>query len=206
VAFILGVVSFLRVIPIAESLVRRDGAALLASTAVCGPVAFDLRITRLEGTVIAGLFVVYTAYLLRTSDPGAGTDPSEAAPVSRAVAKRATVRGRDALFLIGGLALVLVSGDFTIVAASELARSVGISEWAIGGNIIAAGTSTPEFAVSLVAIRRGSLGVSVGNVVGSNIFNLTAILGVPALVRPLVASGGAVETFAWLAGVSYGLL
>lgn len=72
----------------------------------------------------------------------------------------------------------------------------------LGGTIVAAGTSTPEFAVSLVAIRRGSLGVSVGNVIGSNIYNITGILGVCALIRPLVVSGTALETLAWLAAIS----
>nr|WP_234953603.1 hypothetical protein [Salella cibi] len=95
-----------------------------------------------------------------------------------------------------------MSGDFMVVATSELARGAGISEWVIGGTIVAAGTSTPEFAVSLVAIQRGSLGVSVGNVVGSNIYNVTGILGVAAVVRPLGVSGVALETFAWLAVVS----
>jgi cation:H+ antiporter len=106
------------------------------------------------------------------------------------------------VFLLGGLALVLVSGDYMVVAAAELARGVGISEWVIGGTIVAAGTSTPEFAVSLVSIRRGSLGVSVGNVIGSNVYNITGILGVAALVRPLAVTGNALETVAWLGAVS----
>jgi cation:H+ antiporter len=122
--------------------------------------------------------------------------------VTRDVTERMTFRGRDAAFLVGGLALVLVSGDFMVVAASALARGAGISEWVIGGTIVAAGTSTPEFAVSLVAIRRGSLGVSVGNVVGSNIYNITGILGLAALIRPLVVSATALETLAWLGGIT----
>nr|WP_284007189.1 hypothetical protein [Halomicroarcula sp. YJ-61-S] len=93
-----------------------------------------------------------------------------------------------------------------VLAASALARGAGISEWVIGGTIVAAGTSTPEFAVSLVAIRRGSVGVSVGNVVGSNIYNSTAIVGVAALVRPLAVSGTATETVLWLGGVSVAMV
>jgi len=189
-AFILGVISLLRVIPIAESLVRRDGVALLASTLVGGLVLLDLRVTRLEGALLAGLFVAYTATLLWTSR-GETTAADDAAPgpdVTRSFTERLEFPGRDVVFLVGGLALVLVSGDYMVVAASGLARGAGISEWVIGGTIVAAGTSTPEFAVSLVALRRGSLGVSVGNVIGSNVFNITGILGVAALVRPLAVS------------------
>ncbi|WP_439026630.1 calcium/sodium antiporter [Haloarchaeobius sp. DT45] len=204
-AFVLGVLSLVKVIPIAESLVRRDGAALLGSTLVGGIVIFDLTITRLEGILLAGVFVAYTAYLLRATqtDSAAPTvQVSGDGGIVSAATERVAFRGRDVGLLLGGLALVLVSGDYMVVAASELARGVGISEWVIGGTIVAAGTSTPEFAVSLVAIQRGSLGVSVGNVIGSNIYNITGILGVAAVVRPLAVSGLALESFAWLAGIS----
>jgi cation:H+ antiporter len=203
-AFVLGVLSLLRVVPIAESLVRRDGAALLASTLAGGVALFDLRITRLEGALLAGAFVAYTVYLLRSTQTGPeGTParPLEGRSVTRPVTERVTFRGRDPVLLLGGLALVLVSGDYMVLAAAELARGAGISEWVIGGTVVAAGTSTPEFAVSLVAIRRQSLGVSVGNVVGSNIFNLTGIVGAAALARPLAVSGTALATLAWLTGV-----
>jgi len=206
-AFVLGVISLLKVIPIAESLVQRDGLALLASTLVGGIVVYDLRITRLEGAILTGSFVAYTAYLLRSNQSApAETDqegePITAGGVAGAVAERAAFRGRHLALLVGGLALVLVSGDFMVLAASELARDGGISEWVIGGTIVAAGTSTPEFAVSLIALRRGRLGVSVGNVVGSSVYNVTAILGVAAVVRPLAVSATAFGTLAWLAAIS----
>ncbi|GAA0209897.1 calcium/sodium antiporter [Halobaculum roseum] len=229
-AFILGVVALIRVIPIAETLVHRDGLALLASTAVGGIALVDLAVSRVEGAVLAGLFVTYTAYLLRAEggstvagagtedeepevEPEAGSAPSDVKPGSDPgtfpgdaattdITGRVSFRGRDALLLVGGLALVLVSGDYMVAAASTLARGAGISEWVIGGTIVAAGTSTPEFAVSLVALSRGSLGVSVGNVVGSNVFNITGIMGAAALVRPLAVSANALETLAWLAGVT----
>jgi cation:H+ antiporter len=204
-AFILGVISLLRVIPIAESLVHRDGLALLASTLVGGLAIVDLRISGLEGVLLAGLFIAYTIYLLRANQSGsaaaADSSPDERG-ITRSVTERVSFPGRDVVFLVGGLALVLVSGDSMVVAASELARNAGISEWVIGGTIVAAGTSTPEFAVSLVAIQRGSLGVSVGNVVGSNIFNITGILGIAAVVNPLVVSDTALVTLAWLAGIA----
>ncbi|WP_435066328.1 calcium/sodium antiporter [Halobaculum sp. EA56] len=204
-AFILGFISVVRVIPIADSLLHRDGIALLASTLVGGLAVLDLRVTRFEGILLAGAFVVYTAYLLRAnrSTPGdTGEHGGAEDAVVRTATERVSFRGRDVALLVGGLALVLVSGDYMVVAATQLARGVGISEWVIGGTIVAAGTSTPEFAVSLIAIRRESLGVSVGNVIGSNVYNITGILGVGALVRPLAMTGSAATTVLWLAGVS----
>ncbi|SEO62045.1 cation:H+ antiporter [Halogranum amylolyticum] len=206
-AFILGVVAFVRAIPIAESLVRRDGLALLASTLAGGAVLFDRTVTRLEGGVLVGLFVAYTAYLLSTGrstveavESNGGT--AAASAVTTDATERVSFRGRDVLLLFGGLAIVLVSGDLLVQSASALARGAGISEWVIGGTIVAAGTSTPEFAVSLVAVRRGSLGVSVGNVVGSNVFNIVGIMGLAAVIRPLAVGPAALETVGWLLGVS----
>ncbi|PSQ18462.1 sodium:calcium antiporter [Halobacteriales archaeon QS_8_69_26] len=203
-AFVLGVVAFLKVIPVAESLLHCDGLALLASTLVAGLAILDLRVTRLEGAFLALAFVAYTAYLLRTTRTEEERTGAEASPdaVTREVTERPSVRGRDVALLLGGLALVLVSGDYTVLAASDLARSAGVSERVIGGTVVAAGTSTPEFAVSLVAPGRGSLGVSVGNVVGSNVFNVTGILGVGAVVRPLATAGTPFVTLGWLAVLS----
>ncbi len=201
-AFILGVISLLRVIPVSESLIRRDGVVLLASTAAGVLVLLDLAVSRLEGAALVGLFVLYTAYLLRSEQGPSDGESPRGAETTTVTAEKPTFRGRDVGLLVGGLALVLVSGDYMVLAASELARGVGISEWVIGGTIVAAGTSTPEFAVSLVAIRRGSLGVSVGNVVGSNIYNVMGILGLAALIGPLTVSAAALETLAWLVGVT----
>ena len=200
-AFILGVVAIVRVIPIAESLVRRDGVALLASVVAIGVALADLVVTRVEGAVLLALFVAYTGTLLWTGRGAEATDEDPGAATTDAT-ERVSFPGRDAVLLVLGLAVVLVSGDRLVLAASALARGAGISEWVIGGTVVAAGTSTPEFAVSLVALRRGSLGVSVGNVVGSNVFNATGIVGVAALVAPLSVSPSAFATLAWLAGVS----
>ncbi|MFT4946712.1 MAG: cation:H+ antiporter [Natronomonas sp.] len=202
IAFILGVISLLKVVPISESIVHRDGIALLAATLIGGLAVLDLRIGRLEGAVLVGSFVAYTAYLLQTNRSEMQIEGPTESTITRSVTEHLSFRGRDAVLLVGGLGIVLVSGDYMVLAASELARGAGISEWVIGGTIVAAGTSTPEFAVSLVALRRGSLGVSVGNVVGSNIYNITGIMGVAALVRPLAISATAIETLAWLAVIS----
>lgn len=207
-AFVLGVVSLLRVVPIERSLVHRDGVALVVSTLLGAYAVSDGVVTRLEGAVLVGLFVVYTAVLLRGGTEASQSADSPDAPpgLGTAVTERVQFRGRDAALLVAGLAVVLVSGDLMVGAASGLARGAGISEWVIGGTIVAAGTSTPEFAVSLVAMRRGRLGVSVGNIVGSNVFNLLVIMGVGALVSPLSLSGSIGLSLAWLLAVSVAMV
>jgi cation:H+ antiporter len=214
-AFVLGVVSLVRVVPIERSLVHRDGLALVASTLLGGAVLFDLAVSRAEGALLLGLFLAYTAYLLRTGsdppDPEAppgsatnGPDPPPGIETSRT--ERIGFPGRDLVLLVAGLAVVLASGDLMVGAASELARGAGVSELVIGGTVVAAGTSTPEFAVSLVAIRRGRLGVSVGNVVGSNVFNLLGVLGLGAAIRPLSVGSSVFENVAWLLVVTVAMV
>ena len=112
--------------------------------------------------------------------------------IPTALTERVTFRGRDAVLLVLGLAVVLVNGDLVVGATSTLARAAGIPDSVIGGTIVAAGTSTPEFAVSLVANRQGRLGVFVGNIVGSNVFNVLGVLGVAAVIQPL-----SFESVAW---------
>ncbi|MDG5775212.1 calcium/sodium antiporter [Haloarculaceae archaeon H-GB1-1] len=206
-AFILGVVSLVRIIPIERSLVHRDGVVLVASTLLGAAVMFDRTVFRIEGAVLLLLFVAYTAYLLRTGADPPDTDLGpEKEGIPTALTERVTFRGRDAVLLVLGLAVVLVSGDLMVGAASTLARAAGIPDSVIGGTIVAAGTSTPEFAVSLVAMRQGRLGVSVGNVVGSNVFNVLGVLGVAAIIRPLSFGSVAFESVAWLIAVTVGMV
>ena len=204
-AFVLGVVSLVRVVPVERSLLHRDGLALLASTLVGAAVLLDLTVTRAEGALLFALFVGYTGYLLwgsaREQSASDGGTTGTGDLLTTNLTERIAFRGRDAALLVGGLAVVLVSGHFMVESASAVARIAGLSEALVGGTIVAAGTSTPEFAVSLVALRRGSLGVSVGNVVGSNVFNVLAVLGLGALVRPLTAGPGTLENVAWLVGI-----
>jgi len=198
-AFILGAVSLLRVIPVERSLVHRDGAALVCSTLAGVAVLFDRTVTAAEGALLLGAFAAYTLYLIRDEAAAHSIETEYTdSRLTGAVPTRLSHRARDALLLVGGLALVLVSGHFMIEAASSLARGVGVSDWAIGGTIVAAGTSTPELAVSLVAMRRGHVGMSVGNVVGSNVFNALGILGIAALISPLSVGPAAIETLLWL--------
>ncbi|UPW00468.1 calcium/sodium antiporter [Halorussus gelatinilyticus] len=204
-AFILGVVSLVRMIPVERSLVHRDGLALVVTTLAGVAAMADLRVSRVEGLLFVGSLVGYTWYLIRSgSSPetdggggggGEGRAAAESAPFD---AERDSSSVRDVATLVVGLAVVLVSGHFMVEAATELALAAGISQWVVGGTIVAAGTSTPEFAVSLVAMRRGSVGVSVGNVVGSNVFNMVGVLGLAAVVRPLSVPAAALESVAWL--------
>ncbi len=228
-ALILGGLALFGAIPVDRSAVRRDGAALLVATAIGGVVLLDAAVSRAEGVAMVACMVAYIAYLLGTGDEAASgsggettsgsdevttsgsDDGSSASSTARSgteptppggLARGPTHSSRTAAELVAGLALVLASGHFMVESASALALAAGISELVVGETIVAAGTSTPELAVSLVAVRRGRVGVSVGNILGSNVFNLLGILGVAAIVRPLTASPAVLAGVAWLAAIT----
>lgn len=202
-AFILGTLAIIRHIPVERSLLRRDGTVLVLSTIGGFLALLDHQVTRAEGFLLAGLFLLYTLYVIhdeRVADEGATAE--RIAPLPASVPERWTFPGQDGLLFLVGLAVVLATGHLMVTAATDLASAVGISDWVIGGTIVAAGTSTPEFAVSVVALRNGHAGVSIGNVVGSNIFNLLGILGVAAAVRPLTVAGSSTQSLLWLAAIT----
>ena len=96
----------------------------------------------------------------------------------------------DILGIIVGLGCLILGAQWLVAAASELARALGISEVVIGLTLVALGTSLPEVATSIVAVLRGNAEIAIGNVVGSNLFNLLAIAGITALVSPLSVPPG----------------
>ena len=94
----------------------------------------------------------------------------------------------DILFLIGGLALILVGANMLTDGSSDLARRMGISELVVGLTVVAFGTSTPELVISIISAVKGTSELAIGNVVGSNIFNICAIIGIVALIKPMKVS------------------
>lgn len=94
----------------------------------------------------------------------------------------------DILLLIGGLALILVGANMLTDGSSDLARRMGISELVVGLTVVAFGTSTPELVISMISAVKGTSELAIGNVVGSNIFNICAIIGIVALIKPMKVS------------------
>ncbi|WP_331234714.1 calcium/sodium antiporter [Natronorarus salvus] len=193
-AFVLGVVVLSGSVAIPRSLARRDGVVLFVATALGALVLLDLHLARFEGALLLLALVAYLTVLARadsesgtgelgTEDPGTASDRGRLRP----------------LVLLGlGLALVIASGHLLVEVAVDLARTVGVSEWAIGSTVVAAGTSTPEFAVSVVALWGGRPGVSVGNLLGSNVFNVLGVLGFAGVVGPVSVDPSALADLGWL--------
>ena len=179
VGLILGIT--LLFIPLARYRERERVTLGLLVTATFGTLLLlgDLHLSRAEGAALVGLLILAMPLIARANRG----NPDAAATAAPATPARPLLR--PVLGLAGSLALLLVSARALIWAAVTLAEAAGVSELVIGLSIIAAGTSLPELATAIAAARRRELGLLYGNLIGSNLFNLLAVLGITALVHPL---------------------
>jgi cation:H+ antiporter len=176
-----------------RALVRRDAPVMVGATVLVSAFLLDLRVSRLEAAVLLALFVAYVVVLLRSGTSADVADVPTAPP-----------RWFSPLLALGGAGVIVGAATLLVASASDLARLVGASEWLIGLTVVAVGTSAPEIAASAVAARRGLATVAVGNVLGSNAFNLLAILGTAAVIQPLRVDPAALGDVVWLAALSAG--
>jgi cation:H+ antiporter len=186
VLFILGISALVVPLVVAQQLIRLDVPIMIMVSIVSWLFARDGVVSRPEGGILFAGAISYTLFLMFQSSKEENPDVQEEyAKYGDGASKKSFKSFLSSLFYIaGGLALLVVGSRWLVDGAIAIARSVGISEVVIGLTIVAAGTSLPELATSVVASIRGERDIAVGNVVGSNIFNLLAVMGLSGLVSP----------------------
>jgi len=173
ILLILGVSAVIGPFAASLSRLRRDLGWMMAAALATIPAFWSGMVGRWEGIALVLGIAAYIAVCLRQA--GSEDEPDIAtAPL-----------WRSGLTLLGGLVVLLVGARLLIDSATEIARAFGVSEAVIGLTIVAIGTSLPELATSVIAAFRGQRDIALGNVVGSNIFNILAILGITALIAPI---------------------
>ena len=171
---------------ISKATVQKDIPLCILASIILSSIALDTKfsggcvniLTRGDGFILLGFFSIFMAYTF-----------SLAKQRESASAINLMSRTRIALFIILGLGALIGGGELFVEGACGIARSAGVSEAIIGLTLVAGGTSLPELATSIVAARKGQSALAIGNVVGSNIFNIFFILGVCASVKPLAIIG-----------------
>jgi cation:H+ antiporter len=156
--------------------IARDVAMMMTAAVVMLGLAFVGGVGPVLGMAMVAALCAYMVYVAL-----AGRSETKRAPVPKARLPAVI----EAAALVGGLAALLAGAHLLVTSSISIARAVGVSEAVIGLTIVAVGTSLPELAASIVAAYRGQSEVAVGNVVGSNIFNILGILGLTAIVRPI---------------------
>ena len=152
-------------------------------------------ISRSDGLTLLLFFIIFLVYNLSISKTDVGKDNVETEQYSV---------GKAVLFLILGLAGLVIGGRLIVTSAVEIAESIGLSERIIGLTVVSIGTSLPELATSIVAVRKKNVDIAIGNVVGSNIFNIFLILGVSTVITPIEVTS--ISLFDVLANIFAGFL
>jgi cation:H+ antiporter len=193
IGLILGVAALVRPAHVDGSLRRRELPVLLATTLLVPVLLVDDLVSRTEGVALLLVAFGYTAWMVRAARAAStvaaaqvdARATSEAADVAGAPTSWGT--GRAILTAVVGLGVLLLGGSLFVAGAVSVAHSLGLSERLVGLTIVAIGTSLPELVTSVIAARRGHSDLAVGNVVGSNIFNVLLCLGAAAVAGPLSA-------------------
>ena len=177
VLVILGVTAIISVLPLQRSTLYVEIPYLLAVTVVLLLLGTGgVTVGRMDGVILWGMFLVYLAYLwwLTKRNKETTEHTEDDWPIGRCV-----------LFLVIGGALIVFGSNLTVDGACGLAEMAGISERVVGLTIVACGTSLPELVTSLVAAKKHHADIAIGNIVGSNLFNILFVIGTAALITPI---------------------
>ncbi|HUU83190.1 MAG TPA: calcium/sodium antiporter [Phycisphaerae bacterium] len=185
VLLILGAAALVAPLAIAAQIVRFDVWVVITVSVGLLLLALDGRIGRFDGLLFVAGGVVYTGWLIhqaRKKKPAQGVDHDREAPAPPSAPK--ATWPRDVGLVIVGLVLLVLGARWLVNGAVAFARVMGVSELIVGLTIVALGTSLPELATSVIASLRGERDIAVGNVIGSNIFNILVVLGSAAAISP----------------------
>jgi cation:H+ antiporter len=191
VLFILGVAALISPLIISHQLIRQDVPIMVAVSVVAVLMTLDGNINKFEAALLVLGLVGYTWFLFyQGKKKNTDISDGEAGEVEE-ILKANVPMWQNVLLVVGGLVLLVLGARWLVQSAVELATAWGVNEAVIGLTIVAAGTSLPEVVTSVVATIRGERDIAVGNVVGSNIFNILCVLGISGLVSPTPLLAGA---------------
>lgn len=178
---ILGITAVITAVAVQESTIKYEIPFMLAITGVLMWVGWtDYQIVLWEGIVLWILFIIYLAYLFVMAKKGQGEQEEE----------NPKALWLQILMLVVGVAGIVFGSDLTVDNASKIATALGMDDRLIGLTIVAFGTSLPELVTSVTAARKGKADIAIGNIVGSNIFNILFVVGTTALITPVAFKAG----------------
>lgn len=183
IALCLGVTAMISPIAVHSQVLRKELPILTAVTALAAWQIWDGEITRLDAVVLLAVFGFLMAWSiwqgLRKQDDALGSE------IAQELEVRAMPIRRAVFWLLAGLALLIVSSRILVWGAVEIALGFGVSNLVIGLTVVAVGTSLPELASSIIAARKGEHDMALGNVLGSNLFNTLAVVGIAGAIHPM---------------------
>ncbi len=178
ILLILGIASVIVPLAVQKSTRMIEIPYMIAITVLFGVLGYTGEmVTRVEGGILWIAFLIYLGYLLWMAKKGKEDNEPDEKQKSLPV---------QLLMILAGLICIVLGSDFVVDGATEIAKVIGISDRIIGLTIVAFGTSLPELVTSIAAARRGNADIAIGNIVGSNVFNILFVAGTSALISPVV--------------------
>ena len=177
---IVGCAAMVAPMVISKSTVRKDIPFAVGASVLLPLLAFDAFLGRIDGILLLAGFAAFMYYTLSQAKAGKAESAMEIKVVNPWI---------SAFFVFLGLALLVIGSNIFVDSASRVAYALGLSEGVVGLTIVAGGTSLPELATSVVAARKGQSAIAIGNVIGSNVFNILLILGLTAPISPMQIQG-----------------
>jgi len=178
---IVGVAAVVAPMIIARSTVRKDIPVAFMASILLGVMCLDGVISRIDAAIMFVCFLLFMAYTIRSARKGEVEVSEEE--------QKGYSTGKSVFMIVYGLALLIVGSNIFVDAATFVARTFGVSDAVIGLTIVACGTSMPELATSVVAAKNGQSALAIGNVLGSNVFNILMVLGLTGIISPLQING-----------------
>ncbi|MDM8181427.1 MULTISPECIES: calcium/sodium antiporter [Marinobacter] len=186
IALILGITALISPIAVHSQVMRKELPILTAVTALAAWQVWDGELTFVDALVLLGVFFLLLAWSIRQGmtqkNDSLGTE------VAEEMSHRSMPLRNAVLWLIAGLLLLIVSSRILVWGAVELALGFGVSDLIIGLTIVAVGTSLPELASSVIAARKGEHDIALGNILGSNLFNTLAVVGIAGTISPMAVA------------------
>lgn len=195
VGLIIGVTALIIPIAVHSTIIRRELPLLFLFGVVAGALFWNGQLGRLESLLLLMGFFALMGWTIWTALRG--KDDPLAAETEQELSSHAMTLGRAILWLVVGLALLLVSSRMLVWGAVSVASALGVSDLIIGLTIVALGTSLPELASSIAAVRKGEHDIAIGNVVGSCMFNLLAVVGIAGVIAPMEALSAEIMLRDW---------
>lgn len=187
IALILGLTAIIKPLSVNSDVLKKELPILLAVTLLSAYLVYDANVTQLDAIILLAVFFVYMAWTIITAMKS--KNDALSLDVDAELTNSAEMGlGKAILWLIIGLVLLVISSQFLVWGAVEVAKFFGVSDLVIGLTIVAVGTSLPELASSIAAARKGEVDLALGNIIGSNLFNTLAVVGIAGVIEPMQAT------------------
>ncbi|MBY6196941.1 calcium/sodium antiporter [Vibrio hangzhouensis] len=199
IALILGITAMIKPLSISSAVLRRELPLMIAVTLIAGMILWDGHLGFYEGIVLFALFAAFILAMLRISRAEKESGNSDAMlEEQESEIPEGVSNGKAAMWVVIGLIILPLAADRLVDSAVIIAQHFGMSDLVIGLTIIAIGTSLPELAASLAGVLKGEDDMAVGNIIGSNVFNILAVMGIPGIINPSVLSEHAMGRDFWI--------